>query len=63
MELSDNFPVKNEFIINIINSNFTRISMDIPTQEAIRSLMDEKPLHLMQAGFLPFVPVPVLTML
>ena len=74
IELPDNFPVKNElylceselkkhknkeFIINIIKSNFTRINMDVPTWTAMRSLMNEKPLPLMQVGFLPFVPAPV----
>ena len=71
IELPDNFPVKNElylceselkkhknkeFIINIIKSNF---NMDVPTWAAMRSLMNEKPLPLMQVGFLPFVPAPV----
>ena len=74
IELPDNFPVKNElylceselkkhinkeFIINIIKSNFTRIKMDVPTWAAMRSLMNEKPLPLMQVGFLPFVSAPV----
>ena len=78
IELLDNFPVKNvlylcesklkihknkEFFINIIKSNFTRINMDVPTWAAMRSLTNEKPLPLMQVGFLPFVPAPVLTTL
>ena len=32
--------------------------MDVPTWTAMRSLMNEKPLPLMQVGFLPFVPAP-----
>ena len=74
IELPDNFPVKNElylceselkkhknkeFIINIIKSNFTRINMDVPPWAAMRSLMNEKPMPLMQVGFLPLVPAPV----
>ena len=74
IERPDNFPVKNElylceselkkhknkeFIINVIKSNFTRINMDVPTWAAMRSLVNEKPLLLMQVGFLSFVPVPV----
>ena len=74
MELPDKFPAKNElylceselkkhknkeFIINIIKSNFIRINMDVPTRVAMCSLMNEKPLPLMQVGLLPFVPAPV----
>ena len=33
--------------------------MDVPTWAAMRSLMNEKPLPLMQVGFLPFVSAPV----
>ena len=33
--------------------------MDVPPWAAMRSLMNKKPLPLMQVGILPFIPAPV----
>ena len=74
MELPQNFKVENELylsesevkihkskkiLVNIIKGNFIRNNIDIPTWGAMRSLMNEKSLPLMQVGFLPFIPAPV----
>ena len=50
-----------EFIISSIKSGFSRCNVidDMPTWAAVKSLISDSNVPIMEVGFLPFIPKPV----